>query len=46
MARVSLNGASMCMTLINESLFNVVISYVSFSHFDFLLCKHNCISYA
>jgi len=28
MARVSLTDAAMCMNLINESLFNIVISYV------------------
>ena len=27
-ARVSLTDAAMCMNLINESLFNIVISYV------------------
>jgi len=45
-ARVSLADAAVCMNLINKSLFNIVISYVFFSHCDFLLCKHNCISYA
>jgi len=40
MARVSLNDAAISINLINESLFNIVISYVIFSHCDFLLCKH------
>ena len=30
MARVSLVDAAMCMNLLNESLFNIVISYVNF----------------
>jgi len=43
-ARVSLTDAAMSMNLKNESLFNVVISWVIFCHFR--LCKHNCILYA
>ena len=45
-AQVSLTDAAMCMNLINESLFNIVMLYVFFSHCDFLLSKPNCISYA
>jgi len=30
MARVSLTDAAMCINLVNESLFNIVISYVIF----------------
>jgi len=35
-ARVTLTDAAMCMNLMNEFLFNIVISYVIFSHCDFL----------
>jgi len=30
MARVSVTDAAMCMNLVNESLFNIVISYDDF----------------
>jgi len=45
-ARVSLTDAVICINLINEYLFNIVILYIIFSHCDFLLCKHNCVTYA
>jgi len=45
-ARISLTDSAMCTNLINESLFNIVISKVIFSHSVFLLCKDNCITYA
>jgi len=45
-ARVSLIDAATCINLISESVFNIVISCVFFSHCDFLLRKPHCISYA
>ena len=43
MAMVSLTDAAMCMTLINESLFKIMISYVIFSHWIFYCANTNAI---
>ena len=43
--RVSLTDDATCMDLINEFLLSIVTSYVIFCHCNFLLCKHNYITY-